>query len=195
MELLQVVEWATVVTTFLMFASGIPVCVSMCRTKNTKNVPFILFVVSVILSVIGLSYGLLTHNPLLTLINAVGTTLWAVYTFTYLYISKSKRKPVLQLVLGVGLLLAHFVYLKRFTNSHDELINQLGFFMFVWGNIGLLTPSLDIIDVIKEKSSDEMSLSLLFGGTLCSVTWLVYGYLIKDVYIYAPNIPGLVSHK
>ncbi len=40
------------------------------------------------------------------------------------------------------------------------------------------------LDVVKQKNSDGVPVSLLFGSVLCSLAWFSYGYLLNDINIY-----------
>ncbi|XP_076443455.1 sugar transporter SWEET1-like [Babylonia areolata] len=191
MELLYFVELVTTGVTFLNMASGIPVCLTMYRTGSTHNVPYVLFLVSAINSTLALYYGVLVSNTTFILINIVGFLLWGVYIFVYISVSKSKRKPLYQLLASVVMVAAHAVYLRLVTPTPPVLTNTLGVFVFVWAVLLLLTPVLDIIEIVKQGTSAGSDVFLMLGGTVCCVAWLVYGYLLDDVFVYGPNILGL----
>lgn len=40
------------------------------------------------------------------------------------------------------------------------------------------------IEIVQQGSSAGSDLFLLFGGTLCCLAWLLYGYLLNDVFVY-----------
>ncbi|XP_070203304.1 sugar transporter SWEET1-like isoform X2 [Littorina saxatilis] len=163
----------------------------MYRTHSTKNVPFILFLVSIMNSVFGLYYGLLVSNSTFVLINVVGVLLWGFYILTYIGVSRSKSGPLTQVLMLTMMLCGHVIYLRLFAPHPPALTNTLGLFLFVWSVLLILTPVLDIIHIVQQGSSAGSDVPLMVGGSLCCGAWLAYGYLLKDVFIYGPNVLGL----
>ncbi|XP_025077107.1 sugar transporter SWEET1-like isoform X2 [Pomacea canaliculata] len=163
----------------------------MYKTKDTKNVPYLFFLINTVISLIAVYYGLVVSNSTLILVNGVGTILWGLYVFVYVAVSRSKSWPVAQVLMLALLLLGHLLYLKLFTPYPPALASTLGFFLFVWSVVVLLTPILDIVQIARERSAEGTSIPLLLGGTLCCLAWLAYGYLLNDFFVYAPNILGL----
>ncbi|KAK6179672.1 hypothetical protein SNE40_011980 [Patella caerulea] len=189
MEILSIVEYWTTAVTFLMMASGLPACYTMYKKKSTKDVPYIFFLICTMNSLFGACYGTLIGNYTLFIINSVGFLLWGFYILVYLFVSKTKLRSVFMVVAMMLLAGAHLKYVGSILDAR-QMTATLGQIMFIWSNILTLTPLLDIISVVKQGTSEGMSVSLLVGCSLASVSWFFYGYLLKDVYIYGPNIPG-----
>lgn len=99
--------------------------------------------------------------------------------------------PLIQIFTGAAVVFIFFWYLSHIVIERSAVINNLGMFLFVISSLLLASPGLEVMDCIREQSTEGMSLSMLYGGLLCSSTWLVYGMLLKDFYIYAPNIIGV----
>jgi uncharacterized protein with PQ loop repeat len=188
-DLITVVEWATVAVTFIMMASGLPVCLSMYKQRSTTNVPYLLFLVSALVSSLGLQYGILLHNNTLTLINVVAVLVWGTYVIVYILVSKSKTTPLIKLVAVIGIYSAHLYYLT--TLSATDVIPTVGKYLLVWCTILCIVPAQEIVTMVEEKSTNCCDLPLLFGGTLNAGVWYLYGILVGDANIYLPNIPAL----
>ncbi|ESP01253.1 hypothetical protein LOTGIDRAFT_157427 [Lottia gigantea] len=191
MELMTAVEYWTTAVTFLMMASGLPPCYNMYKNKSTKNIPFIFFLISEMNSLFGACYGTLSGNYIVFIINVVGFLLWGFYIIVYVFVSKTKVRSIGMVLIMMIVCGSHLKYVSTFT-QHKEMTSMLGQILFVWSIILLLTPALDIIAVIQQGTSEGMSVSLLIGCALSSLSWLLYGYMLKDLYIYGPNIPGTV---
>uniref|UniRef100_A0A0B7A730 Sugar transporter SWEET n=1 Tax=Arion vulgaris TaxID=1028688 RepID=A0A0B7A730_9EUPU len=189
-DLLTVVEWATVVVTFIMMASGMPVCVSMYKKRSVANVPYLLFLISTFVSSLGLQYGILIGNSTLTLINVVSVCVWGAYVSTYILVSKSKVTPLLKLLAVAGLYSAHLYYLTILPSN--DVVLTVGKYLLFWCTILCVIPANEIVTMVQEKSTKCCNLPLLFGGTLSGVVWYLYGYLMDDATIYFPNIPALL---
>ncbi|XP_071107984.1 sugar transporter SWEET1-like [Haliotis cracherodii] len=192
MDFLNIVEWSTIIFTILMMMSGIPPCIAMYKTKDTKHIPFFFFLICLMNSMIGLYYGLLIDNGMLKMLNFVGTSLWATYIFVYILVSKVKSEPVTKVTGMFALFLSHLVYLVYIVQQHDEVVARLGSMLFLWTIVLVCLPAMEIVEVVRRKSSEGVSLSLLMGGLMCSFVWLLYGYMLNDFNIYAPNIPGVI---
>ncbi|CAG5115390.1 unnamed protein product [Candidula unifasciata] len=188
--LLSVVEWATVIVTFIMMGSGLPVCVSMYKNKSIANVPYLLFLISTFVSFLGLHYGILITNNALIVINGVAVLVWGAYVVVYILVSKSKLTPMLKLIAVVGLYAAHFHYLTELPKS--DVVPVLGSYLLIWCTILCVIPADEIVTMVKEKSTNCCNLQLLFGGTLNGFVWFLYGFLLNDANIYFPNIPALI---
>lgn len=72
-----------------------------------------------------------------------------MYIYAFLSTSSSAHVeqswPVAQVLMLALLLLGHLLYLKLFTPHPPALASTLGFFLFVWSVVVLLTPILDIV--------------------------------------------------
>lgn len=53
--------------------------------------------------------------------------------------------PLIQLLLLLIVFVGHGVFLKLFTPLPPALTNTLGFFIFAWSVVLLLTPILDVV--------------------------------------------------
>ncbi|KAF6036425.1 hypothetical protein EB796_005269 [Bugula neritina] len=51
---------------------------------------------------------------------------------------------------------------------------------------------LDVIDVVQKKVI-SFDLVMLFFGLANSTLWILYGYLLRDMFLYAPNLPFVVT--
>ncbi|XP_046551527.1 sugar transporter SWEET1-like isoform X1 [Haliotis rubra] len=192
MDFFHIVEWSTIIFTILMMMSGIPPCVSMYKTQETKNIPFFFFLICLMNSMIGLYYGVLIDNGMLKMLNILGTALWGIYIFVYILVAQVKSDAVSKVTGMFALFLSHVVYLVYIVQRHDEMVAWLGSMLFVWTNVLVIVPAWDIVEVVRRKSSEGVSVSVLMGGLMCSFVWLLYGYLLNDFNIYAPNIPGVI---
>lgn len=193
MELLTAVEVVTQIVTYFMFASGIPTCLHMYKTKNTKNVPFTFFALGLLNAMAGLLYGYLTNLSTLKYVNAVGGAFNSVYIFIYLLVCQAKGTVVLQLISVCSPLALYYKYITSQGNSQDVILDQLGAFMFLVTVFLMLSTFLEGIQCVQEKSVEGLSRSMLLGGLSCSLCWLIYGLMLGDFYIYAPNVIGIAS--
>uniref|UniRef100_A0A0B7BES1 Sugar transporter SWEET n=1 Tax=Arion vulgaris TaxID=1028688 RepID=A0A0B7BES1_9EUPU len=189
-DLITIVEWATLILAFVMMASGLPICLNMYRNKSTANVPYLLFLVVEFVCNLGLQYAIAVGNTTLIILNAVSAIVWGTYIGVYILVSKSKSKPLAMLFSVVGLFCAHIYYLT--TVPSNEYLPTIGKYMMVWcTSIGII-PAGEIYTIIQEKSTNCCNMSMMIGGTLNASVMCFYGYLMNDIYISLPTVPGLL---
>ncbi|XP_033750506.1 sugar transporter SWEET1-like [Pecten maximus] len=193
MELLTIVEVVTQIVTYLMFACGIPPCIDMYRTKSTKNMPFTYFAIGLLNALSGLLYGYLANLLPLVYVNSIGLSFNCVYILVYLVVTRSKGTAIMQLVSVCSPLALYYKYITSLGSSEEVVLNQLGAFMFCVTVCLMMSTFLDGIQCVQEKSVDGLSRSMLLGGLSCALCWLIYGLMLKDFYIYAPNVICIAS--
>ncbi|KAL5004625.1 hypothetical protein ScPMuIL_018081 [Solemya velum] len=71
-----------------------PPCLHMYRTKSTKNVPYLFFLVGFLNAVAGVYYGMLARNSTIFYINVVCVVVNLLYMGTYLLVCRSKCSRV-----------------------------------------------------------------------------------------------------
>ncbi|KAK0060222.1 sugar transporter SWEET1-like isoform X1 [Biomphalaria pfeifferi] len=189
-DLVTIVGWATILVTFVMMGSGIPACLRMLKNKTTENVPYALFLLFAFVGLLGFQYAMLIENKTLAFINLTSVMVWGAYASIYLYVTKQKTQAVKYFLVAVILYAAQYLYLNQFPQS--EVTETLGFFMLICCLLLNILPAVDCVTILKEKSGDCCDLSMLLGGTLCAITWCLYGSLVKNFNIYFPSIPGLL---
>ncbi|XP_059154191.1 uncharacterized protein LOC131939728 [Physella acuta] len=188
--LLSIVEYATIGVSFIMMGSGVPGCVKMYKTKETKNVPLSMYLIFALINLLSLQYGKLLQNSTLILINVVGLSVWGTCIFIYILVSNPKTTPLLKLFTLIGLYMSKMYYLSIIPQT--EVVPTLGSYLMFWCIMLSVIPVLEIIKIVSERSATCCDKSIMFGATLSASVWCSYGVLISDINIYAPNFLGLV---
>lgn len=166
----------------------------MIKTGITKNVPFVFFFLGLMNGVVGTVYGFLVSNTTILYINLLAVLLSAVYVLAYIAVTRSKSGPTLQLLAGLTLLLANHLYCSNIIVQKEVITERYGLLLFIISLVLVASPVLEVMECIKEKSSEGMSVAMIIGNLSCSFSWLFYGILLKDFYIYAPNIVGVSTN-
>ncbi|KAL4228174.1 hypothetical protein ACF0H5_013608 [Mactra antiquata] len=192
MELFTAVELFTQAITYLMIVAGFPSCISMIRTKNTKGVPYPYFLAGTVNSTVSIAYGLLVNNPTLVQINVFATCCNLFYILSFIFISRSKRKPVTQVLACGAIVLCIYLYTTKLIQP-SAMQDTFGVILLMCSTVLLLTPLLAVKQSIDDKSAANIPISMLIPGLLCCSSWFLYGFLLNDVYIYGPNILGTSS--
>lgn len=190
MDLFAAVESFTQVITYVMILSGIPPCFYMLKTGITKGFPYPFFLVNIVNACLGIGYGRLLENGAIIQINTVAAIVVGLYLISFVYTSTSKLRPMFLLALCCLVLGSIYFYINFVVEKH-KITDSLGMFLLILSTVLLSTPLIQVESCIEEKSAEDLSLSMLVAGTLCSSSWLTYGYLLNDINIYFPNIIGV----
>lgn len=188
-SLLVIVEWSTVVVTLVMMASGLPGCLKMYKKKDTRNVPYLMFLLLAIVSALSLQYALMIQNKALTLLNLVSVLVWGAYCAIYILVSQAKTTAVLKFLAVIGIYSGNMYYLRIIPTK--AILPTLGNYLIVWCIIVYVIPLEDVMIMIREKSNESCDMALLSAGTLSGVVWTFYGYLLNDNAIFIPSLVNL----
>lgn len=190
MNLLTIVEWATIVVTFIVLGSGLPVCINMYKTGSTKNVPYPLFLVYCFVNLLSLKYAIYNSNSTLMTISVVSLAVFGTYIAIFLAVSKSKGGPFTTLTGIIAVYLAHVYYLTMLPS--ENVVPTIGLYMRLWCTILALLPAMDVVTMLREQSSEACDMPILIATTINASVWYLYGSLSNDINIWAPNVPALI---
>ncbi|XP_060577048.1 sugar transporter SWEET1-like isoform X1 [Ruditapes philippinarum] len=193
MDLFTAVEAFTQVITYVMIVAGIPPCIRMLRTKITTGVPYPFFLAGCVNSVMAVGYGTLTENKTVVQINVFATACNIFCIVSFIYSSQQKSVPAKQLLGCTCFLVGAYFYITKVENP-AYVMDTIGSIMLFCSTVLLLTPLLPVKQCIQNKNADSLTLTMMIPGTLCSGAWATYGFLLKDFYIYGPNILGVSSY-
>eukprot|EP00918_Siedleckia_nematoides_P106264 GHVU01231917.1.p1 GENE.GHVU01231917.1~~GHVU01231917.1.p1 ORF type:complete len:214 (-),score=5.75 GHVU01231917.1:267-908(-) len=191
MDTLLVMEWITILVTLFMFMTGLPGCLDMYKTGDTKNVPYIIFLLSAISCIGMLHYGLMQQNGTLIFLNGVGAFLNVLYVIMYIAAVQSKSRSVLYLGLSGVYFAALYYWLYQHVIHPPDVEDLIGNSAGIITAIVFTMPITEVIDNFQNKNADGIPLVMILGMLACGASWLTYGLMLNDVNIYAPNIPGL----
>ncbi|XP_016496632.1 bidirectional sugar transporter SWEET1a isoform X2 [Nicotiana tabacum] len=132
------------------------------------------------------------NNMLVTIIGASGTSIQATYVLIFLIFAPSwKEKAKISGILFLLFLIFSTVALVSIFALHGY--KRMLFCGLVSAIVGISmygSPLTIMRLVIKTKSVEYMPLFLSIFAFTCSITWLVYGLLGADPFIYVPNVVG-----
>jgi solute carrier family 50 protein (sugar transporter) len=190
MEFVDVWSYVTIVVTLLMFLTGLAPCWKMYQTRSTQNVPFPIFLLSAISCLGMFHYGLMLGNGVLIFLNGVGATLQSIYVTLYISVVMPKTKSLLFLLAAVAYDALLYAYMYTSVNVAGRA-DILGSCSSLLTTFIMVLPAFEVVNNIRNKNADGMPLVMLLGGLACSSCWLLYGWMLKDPNIYAPNVPGI----
>ncbi|KAG6632796.1 hypothetical protein CIPAW_12G003100, partial [Carya illinoinensis] len=183
------------IVSFVVFLAPVPTFLRVCKKKSTDGFQSLPYVLALFSSMLWLYYASLKPDEILLItINSVGCVVETIYVALYIiYAPKQARMLTLML-----LLLLNFggfcviLLLSRFLAEGPNRVRVLGW-VCVALSISVFAAPLSIMRVvIRTKSVEFMPFTLSLFLTLSAITWLLYGILLRDLYVALPNILGFI---
>ncbi|KAK7410685.1 hypothetical protein VNO78_01677 [Psophocarpus tetragonolobus] len=168
------------------------------RKKSTEEFSCIPYIIGLLNCLFFTWYGLPVVSykwenfPLVT-VNGVGIVLELSYVLIYFCYASSKGKvKVAMTVIPVLLLFSVIALFSAFAFHDDHHRKKL-----LVGSVGLGvsvamygSPLVVMKKVIQSKSVEFMPLPLSMCSFLATVLWLIYGLLIRDIFVAGPSLVG-----
>ncbi|KAG7951361.1 hypothetical protein I3843_12G003500 [Carya illinoinensis] len=183
------------IVSFVVFLAPVPTFLRVCKKKSTDGFQSLPYVLALFSSMLWLYYASLKSDEILLItINSVGCVVETIYVALYIiYAPKQARMLTLRL-----LLLLNFggfcviLLLSQFLAKGPNRVRVLGW-VCVALSISVFAAPLSIMRVvIRTKSVEFMPFTLSLFLTLSAITWLLYGILLRDLYVALPNILGFI---
>ena len=162
----------------------------MTGKESYKIIPELMLIVSIITRLTFVCYWQ-KEKRLVPLLNAIiGTILSSVFFCIYLYYYTLKNKykwfmyALSQLFAEIFLYIIYMAIFKSFI---------LGRMTLVLNSAVYISPSQNILKVIKEKNYKLIPIWTTLVGILCSICWFTYGMIIKNSNTIISNIVGIIA--
>ncbi|XP_071964508.1 sugar transporter SWEET1-like isoform X2 [Antedon mediterranea] len=151
------------------------------------------FINGAIINISILWYGYLKEDFTVIVVNTIGSIIHVAYVLIYNVYSHQKTNTLKKTLLGTAILSILYIYLQMIVVERAAIVQRLGMLTLVLLMHGNLSPLLALIDVVKTKSSHGVALPFTIAMLVTSILWLLYGFVVNDVYILIPSISGMVS--
>eukprot|EP00257_Ricinus_communis_P019664 XP_015578718.1 bidirectional sugar transporter N3 isoform X2 [Ricinus communis] len=178
------------IISILMFLSPMFTFIRVYKKKSTEGFQSIPYVVALFSCMLWIYYAMLKSGDYLLLsINSFGCLVQTIYIVLFIFYAEKKAK-LLFLMNFAGFLA--IVALTRFFAKGSSRLHIVGWFCVAVSAVLFAAPLSVIRLVVRTKSVEFMPFTLSLFLTLSAIMWLLYGVLLKDLYIALPNIFGLV---
>ncbi|KAH7866303.1 hypothetical protein Vadar_018551 [Vaccinium darrowii] len=177
----------------MVFLAPIPTFYDIVKKKSAQGYQSIPYLVALFSCMLWVYYAIVkTHTMPLITINSIGCVLEITYIAIYItYAPKGARMTTLKILVLFNLVGFSLIFVwSYFLTKGSNRVRLLGWIGLAF-SVGVFVAPLSIMrNVIRTKSVEFMPFSLSFFLTLNAVAWFFYGLLVKDFYIYLPNILG-----
>ncbi|KAL2318327.1 hypothetical protein Fmac_032203 [Flemingia macrophylla] len=167
------------------------------RKKNTEEFSCIPYIIALLNSLLYTWYGLpiiskkWENFPLVT-VNGVGILFELSYVLIYFWFSSAKGKVKVAVTTVAVLIAFCLIAIVSFFAFPDHRHRKLLVGSISFGvSIALYaSPLVAMKNVVQTKSVEFMPLPLSLSTLLASVLWMIYGVLIRDIFVAGPNVVG-----
>ncbi|KAM7274312.1 hypothetical protein ACFE04_028976 [Oxalis oulophora] len=183
------------ITSFIVILAPLPTFYRIVKKKSTEGFQSIPYIVALFSAMLWLFYASQKSGVfLLVIINVVGCAIETIYIALYIaYAPKQSKMYTMRLLILVNfggfcaiMLLTHFI-------SNGPLrVEVLGWICVIFATSVFAAPLSIMRLVIRTKSVEFMPLPLSVCLTMSAFGWLFYGIFLKDMYIMAPNVLGVL---
>lgn len=192
LTILEFLSNACILFTIAVFSTGIPQCWVMIKQKDTENIPFLPYIMTCVNNAIWIVYSMLINNWTVYIVNVIGVILQITYICIYLFYSRFKAKESQMIVAAAACISLVIVY-AYFTGNSTFTTNLIGILCNIVTILMFSSPLAELRTAIREKSTKTISFPLTVATFFCTLSWTVYGMLIKDMYLIIPNGLGLLT--
>jgi len=135
------------------------------------------------------TYGILIHNPFLSVVNCFGLEMSVYYMYRMhpLFTSRERVGRYCGIFMGLyGVLLFSHFYLDT------PSIPTFGFISSFISVVLFASPLSTLYEVIQQKSTESISFPMSFSMFFLALSWTLYGSLEMNVNVFLPNFLGLL---
>ncbi|KAK8958268.1 Bidirectional sugar transporter SWEET2a [Platanthera guangdongensis] len=181
---------------FVLFVSPIPTFRRIVLNRSTEQFSGLPYVYSLLNCLICFWYGLpcVSYGVyLVATVNSIGAVFQILYITLFITFGENAtRLKICGWLVGVFTVFALIVYVSLEMFDHQARRTFIGY-LSVASLISMFASPLFIINlVVRTKSVEFMPFHLSLATFLMSISFLAYGMLVDDFFIYLPNGIGSV---
>ncbi|CAI7992076.1 Sugar transporter SWEET1 [Geodia barretti] len=190
-SLIYWVSWLATVSTLGLFSSGLLTIRKIHSSRSVGSVSHIPFVAASLNCSLWMTYGVLKPDSPITFINMAGLFLQLFYIAVYHTYVEMKFKIQRDFTIVLVTVLSISTYYTYLVSDHERVMNQMGVVCNIFTIIFFASPLINMAEVVRSKSTETMSFPLTVMSVSTTLSWVLYGLLVADVYVIFPNTVGV----
>lgn len=187
----ETVGMTAAIITVLQFFSGVFVVNDIRKKGSTEGFTVGPFLGGAVFSLLNIQFGQMLMDDAMIKVNFIGLALNVVYVCAfYLYTAGPGKTKVWG---QIGLAGAVAVGILSYTQYEDPELVQFRFGIILTVILLLLIgmPLLGLGEIIKSKSTEGLPFPIIFSGSLVSLSWLLYGTILRNNFLVVQNLIAL----
>eukprot|EP00096_Caligus_rogercresseyi_P011831 TRINITY_DN4791_c0_g1_i1.p1 TRINITY_DN4791_c0_g1~~TRINITY_DN4791_c0_g1_i1.p1 ORF type:complete len:225 (-),score=49.59 TRINITY_DN4791_c0_g1_i1:755-1429(-) len=174
--------------TFLLFISGVTVCLVIGKAKSTGDRSSITFISGALMCYVWYAYGVSVKDSNVSFINLVGCIIHVAYSIFFIYYCPAtKRRPVkIQLLVSFGLVGLLYM-IQSFLKPEEKVIQYTGLLGSFLSIVFAASPLVSLKHVFKNKSTEILPFYTILAVFIVGALWFLYGLLKGDPFLIFTN--------
>lgn len=192
MELSTIVSWIGTIIGFILNLTPITMFYNIYLEKESiEIVPESMLIFNILCPSLWACYWWLQVGRIVPFISAIsGVMLSEIFALFYLfyYAEKNIKKYLIYAFIEINLVL-EFNYIFLWIISDYSVIGTIAFVINI---INYIAPGQNLLNVIMERNYKLIPITTTLVGVSCSLSWLSFGIIIRDIKTIIPNTLGLI---
>eukprot|EP00746_Dinoflagellata_sp_MGD_P022331 gnl/MRDRNA2_/MRDRNA2_15219_c0_seq1.p1 gnl/MRDRNA2_/MRDRNA2_15219_c0~~gnl/MRDRNA2_/MRDRNA2_15219_c0_seq1.p1 ORF type:complete len:247 (-),score=24.10 gnl/MRDRNA2_/MRDRNA2_15219_c0_seq1:150-890(-) len=198
-----VFSFVATVSAFMLFLSPVKNFYRIVQDGRTAGFDHAPYLMTALQCGLWVSYGVFTPDRMaLLLTNSIGLAISLIWWCVFAYYSSPATRVIMfksmMCTFGVWLMgtLSDTMIVPLITSfmSEENQNTKLLGFICVAANIAMYISPLAVVrKVVTMRSVEFMPLPLSVMGLLSSSSWFMYSIFVEDIWIFIPNVLGVIS--
>ena len=192
MELSTIVSWIGTIVGFILNLTPITMFYNIYLEKESiEIVPESMLIFNILCPSLWACYWWLQVGRIVPFISAIfGVMLSEIFALFYLfyYAEKNIKKYLIYAFIEINLVL-EFNYIFLCIISDYSVIGTIAVVINI---INYIAPGQNLVKVIMERNYKLIPITTTLVGVSCSLSWLSFGIIIRDIKTIIPNTLGLI---
>ncbi|KAL7069717.1 hypothetical protein ACQ4LE_010766 [Meloidogyne hapla] len=189
---IELLSFTATASTIGMFLCGLQICTRIHRRGSTEGTGVAPFFLTSVSCICWLGYGLLKKDQTVVFVNGVGLVFQTIY-LAYYYMKTRLKTRLRHLILIECLIAVLTTFLiQNLSLSLNQKENFLGVICMLLNIATIASPLADIGQIIRSKSTESLPFMLCLANMTVCLQWLLYGFLVDDLYMKVPNSIGTI---
>merc|ERR1719499_1248457 len=172
-------------------ASGIPTIQRIVKDKSTKKESPIMFLMLVNNGFVWACYGILSDDSVILISNACGVMLGIVYSAIFYQYTPNKAQ--MTKYVQMSFIVITMLFLFTFFSDPTFCVNTLGLIGSLSAILLMASPLAVMKAVVRDQTSIYLPVPTVVTTFINALTWLLYGIVVGDAFIWFPNGMGLLA--
>uniref|UniRef100_A0A1B6BYL0 Sugar transporter SWEET n=1 Tax=Clastoptera arizonana TaxID=38151 RepID=A0A1B6BYL0_9HEMI len=185
----DIVATAAGITTIAQCFAPAFICKNIVKKGSTKGFDALPFIGGIVISILMLQHGMILNDPTMIPVNIFGFGLNLCYLLCYYFYCEEKGPFFTTLAKAVGFIAIMVGYAKY--EKPDLVEFRFGFIVTIIMLALIGFPLLSLGEIIKTKNTESLPFPLISSGAVVTSLWLLYGFIIDNVFVQVQNAVGL----
>eukprot|EP00922_Rhytidocystis_sp_ex-Travisia-forbesii_P061289 GHVS01090868.1.p1 GENE.GHVS01090868.1~~GHVS01090868.1.p1 ORF type:complete len:688 (-),score=68.02 GHVS01090868.1:658-2721(-) len=182
---------AAVLSSVAMQLTPSPTILSVSKSRSTGDLEPLPYVMLLLSATLWTIYGVFKSDLIIALPNLIGIVLGIVYVYTYRkHCTNAVHRYCLNFYIKISAVVVVALALVTLFGGLHRGTTVAGLSAAFFNVISYAAPLSSLGQVLRDKSTASMPYEMSVGSLICSILWMIYGFVISDKIILIPSLIG-----